>query len=190
MPIYYYLIFSCFQRLDVRLWWRGLALQRMDAHPLFSTNYLFDMVLGFKTHIKGKPTHFVQKILACNPGGYADAFKPKKHSIRGGERWKPGMKIHMAIGVRTKDYFQFNGDGIGLDKVISTQKIEIKYENSNSDFPTVIIDGRRFNIFVNADVPVLERLALNDGFESFGNFLDWFSSDFSGQIIHWTDERY
>lgn len=148
------------------------------------------MVLGFKTHIKGKPTHFVQKILACNPGGYADAFAPKKHSIRGGERWKPGMKIHMAIGVRTKDYFQFNGDGIGLDKVISTQKIEIKYENSNSDFPTVIIDGKRFNIFVNADVPVLERLALNDGFESFGKFLDWFSSDFSGQIIHWTDEWY
>lgn len=148
------------------------------------------MVLGFKTHIKGKPTHFVQKILACNPGGYADTFKPKKHSIRGGFRWKPGMKIHMAIGVRTKDYSQFNGDGIGLDTVISTQNIEIKYENSNSDFPTIIIDGRRFNIFVNADVPVLERLALNDGFESFGNFLDWFSSDFSGQIIHWTDERY
>lgn len=148
------------------------------------------MVLGFKTQIDSKPTYFVQKILACKIAVHADAFHPKRHTIRAGERWKAGMKIHMAVGVRTKKYFQFNGDGIGLDRVVSTQKIQIKYENSNSDFPSIYIDGRKFSIFVNEDVPVLERLALNDGFDSFGKFLDWFSSDFSGQIIHWTDEWY
>lgn len=148
------------------------------------------MILGFKTQIGGKPTYFVQKILACKMADYQDVFHPKKHTIRAGERWKAGMKIHMAIGVRTKKYFQFNGDGIGLDKVVSTQNIEIKYENTNSDFPTVYIDGQKFSIFVTDDAPVLIRLALNDGFDSFGKFLDWFSSDFSGQIIHWTDEQY
>lgn len=148
------------------------------------------MVLGFKTQIGNEPTYFVQKILACKVVDIANAFRPKKHSIRAGHRWKAGMKIHMATGVRTKQYFQFNGDGIGLDRVVSTQSIEIKYENTSSDFPNIYIDGKKFSFFVNDDIPTLERLALNDGFDSFSKFLDYFPSDFSGQIIHWTDELY
>ena len=100
------------------------------------------------------------------------------------------MKIHMAVGVRTKNYFQFNGDGIGLDKVVSTQDIEIKYERPDAAYPNIIIDGRSFSIFIPEQEKVIERLALNDGFQNIGAFLDFFSSDFSGQIIHWTDERY
>lgn len=147
------------------------------------------MILSFKTHIDVKPTHFVEKILACSPLCYS-FYKPKKHTIRKGMRWKAGMDIHMATGVRTKKYCRFNGGEIGLDKVISTQRIEIRYENRHSDFPNIYIDGRQFSIFQKADIPVLERLAINDGFDSFGKFLDWFSEDFEGQIIHWTDETY
>lgn len=148
------------------------------------------MILGFKTMIKGKPTHFVQKILACTLSYYREEFTPKIHSIRAGERWKPGMTIHMATGVRTKEYSRFNGDGIGLDKCKSVQLIRIKYENKDSDYPIVWIDNKEYRYYERHDFIALNILAVNDGFDSFDQFCKWFSSDFEGQIIHWTDFKY
>lgn len=124
------------------------------------------MVLGFKPQFK-------EPILK----------KKKKHTIRKDEndRWKPGMKIHFATGVRTKLYHQFYE---GFCK--STQKIQILWDNIslNGEFISILIDGRLI------DLDEVETLAINDGFEDVSEFLNWFSEDFEGKIIHWTDLRY
>ena len=124
------------------------------------------MVLGFKPQFK-------EPILK----------KKKKHTIRKDEndRWKPGMKIHFATGVRTKLYHQFYE---GFCK--STQRIIILYDNIQriGNVVNVSIDGRSISW------KELETLAINDGFESVSEFLNWFDKDFKGKIIHWTDLRY
>jgi len=139
------------------------------------------MVLGFKTQINGKPTGFPEKILAGT----------KIHSIRAGNRWKPGMLIHPATGVRTKHYKQITA---GTLTVISVQDIEIRF---NEMFSTVvIIDGLfGYESSMIQDRQVLQNLAANDGFDCFEDFAKAFQSIhpgeiFKGQIIHWTDYRY
>ncbi len=144
------------------------------------------MMMSFRTKEKGHPTNVVEKILALvTPNG----FSPKKHSIRGGEQWKADMPIHMYTGAFSR-YRQFNKGIPELEKVISVQTIEILYENVDSEFPNIYIDGRKFSIFQNADLPTLERLVSNEGGGTFSKFIDRFSWDFSGQIVHWTTERY
>lgn len=139
------------------------------------------MVLGFKTQINGKPTGFPEKILAGT----------KIHSIRAGNRWKPGMLIHPATGVRTKHYKQITE---GPLTVISVQTIEILYNEMYST--CVIIDGIfGYESSMMQDKEVLETLAKNDGFETFEEFAKAFQAihpgkEFQGQIIHWTDYRY
>lgn len=85
------------------------------------------MVIGFKPQ-------FVEPIIFCN----------KIHTIREDKhnRWKPGMTMHFATGVRTKNYKCFH-----IDTLVSIQKIEIKYYNNNSSYPAVIIDGVNYIVF-------------------------------------------
>ena len=139
------------------------------------------MVLGFKTIINGNPTGFPEKILAGT----------KIHSIRNGNRWKPGMIIHPATGVRTPNYKQITEKPL---TVISVQDIEIqRWENK---FPYVLIDNRfGYDYMIENDLQLLNTLAVNDGFESFKDFAEAFQAIhpgdlFEGQIIHWTDYRY
>lgn len=124
------------------------------------------MVIGFKPQFK-KP------ILQGS----------KKHTIREdkNDRWKPGMKIHFATGVRTRLYHQFYE---GSCK--STQRINIIYDNipPMGNVVNVLIDERQISW------KELETLAVNDGFEDVSDFLNWFNEDFEGKIIHWTDLRY
>ena len=68
-----------------------------------------------------------------------------------------------------------------LTKVKSIQKIFI---TPNSEIFRVNIDGKWL------DDSQIEKLALNDGFDSVKDFFNWFSEDFVGKIIHWTDARY
>lgn len=155
------------------------------------------MILSFKTHIEKKPTHFVQKILACVMPEFRKDFHPKIHTIRKGDRWKAGMLIHMATGVRTKNYFRFNGDGIGLDVCKSVQEIEIKHSSEKNK--EILIDGELAYVvstgkyitsqifYPNYD---FDEFVKNDGFESISDFFKFFNEDFEGQIIHWTDLKY
>lgn len=136
------------------------------------------MVLGFKKH-------FVEPILKGT----------KIHSIRAGERWKPEMKIHMATGVRTKNYHCFKE---AICKGV--QKIEILWDtdvhfaisgstlmaNDRRDFFKVIIDGKQQSV----DKGNIESLAFYDGLKDGVTFLQWpswYLKNFTGQIIHWTD---
>jgi len=105
---------------------------------------------------------------------------PKLHTIRAGARWKAGDKIHFCINARTPNYFQF----APVVKVVSVQSIEIKWiaNLETGKGVTVCIDGE-----YHVDIT---QLAQNDGFPSVEAFFNWFSEDFTGQIIHWTPLKY
>lgn len=141
------------------------------------------MTLGFSRKFPwGEPTGFKTKILAYWEGNRSNC---KFHSIRQDphKRWKAGRLIHMAYGVRTKNYHCFK-----QTKCISTQEIVIKYPkvaaHEGSGYPEIYIDGKYCNLIWR------EKLAKNDGFDSLNDFYRWFSQDYKGVIIHWTDLRY
>jgi hypothetical protein len=173
------------------------------------------MILSFSTKFpNGTPTRFIEKIwdgLINNNlvsvrefttflNNYVDKFNdvwdstdggffnPKLHTIRKDEhsRWKPEMKIHFTVFNRSKNSFQF----APVIECKSVQKIEIQYLPLTFNwvhklpYPvSVTIDGNSAN-------DRIEELALNDGFDSIADFLDWFNTDFTGKIIHWTDLKY
>lgn len=136
------------------------------------------MVIGFKEQ-------FVEPIL--------DDLK--NHTIRedATNRWKVGMTMHMATGVRTKKYKQF------AEKICTgIQKIEIKWKNPPPDYSHL---GRSVKVFIDdinvsdkwfedTDEMIVEVLAKNDGFNDLVDFFGWFSEDFTGKLIHWTDLKY
>ena len=120
------------------------------------------MILGFKERFK-------QPILT----------NKKIHTIREDihNRWRAGMKIHMATGVRTKKYNQF-----AEQTCKSIQHIVIIHLHDYD--PIIRIDERQLSI------DEIQQLAWNDGFENIAEFFLWFHSDFKGKIIHWTNLTY
>ena len=129
------------------------------------------MILGFKPQFK-------QLILDGT----------KIHSIRVDQhkRWKPGMKIHFATGVRTKNYEQFK-EGL----CVSVQELRIEWDPSTPMLHNIFIDGKR------QGPSVIYDLAVNDGFINPWYMVGFFipaSTDRSIikplRIIHWTYFRY
>ena len=129
------------------------------------------MVLGFKKTMEAPsgrkvPTNFQDKIQKGI----------KLHTVREDRtgRWKAGMKIHFATGVRQTNYNCFKE---GVCK--SVQDIMIQGYR-------VYIDGRKLAS------DELEYFANNDGFDTLEEFWDWFIpyTPFVGKIIHWTDLKY
>ena len=124
--------------------------------------------------------------------GRLSDYPAKIHTIRRDEnnRWKVGNKIHFVINNRTKDRFQF-APVLSVKKI---QKIEVKYLSITKEpidlNPMVWIDGYLFFDAATGVDKGIELLARNDGFESVERFFDWFSDDFEGKIIHWTDFSY
>jgi hypothetical protein len=146
------------------------------------------MTLGFKTTFTdGTPTHFVEKIMASVPKfkfAY-QAFEPKIHSLREDphNRWKKDAHIHMATGVRSNYYKQFNEGIAELEKCKSTQRIFMTL-----DFALEItVDGKYLHF------DEVQLLIKNDGL-NYNQFVKWFFPDgmgeWSGKIIHWTDFKY
>jgi hypothetical protein len=151
--------------------------------------------------LAGQPNYFIQKIWMSlkiehkqrayeyywdqhvheieKPWDVADAvITPKLHTIRAGNRWKAGMKIHPVINNRTKNRFQF----APTMQCTFVQNIDIHWVNG---IVWVYIDGN-----LNTDFSELTKLSTNDGFDSAEDFFAYFNTDFKGQIIHWTDLRY
>ena len=176
------------------------------------------MTLSFLQHINGEPTYFPEKIwsglrhleVGSELANYLRSrysceksildFEPKLHTIRKDEkdRWKVGAKIHMVINNRTKDRLQF----APVLEVKSMQKIKIaRSVKGNHTEVAVYIDDKQFGTatFL-ADSPMsysdeLRVLAFNDGFDALNStlklsFFQWFSEDFEGKIIHWTELKY
>lgn len=119
-------------------------------------------------------------ILSFKPEMVKPILKGTKiHSIRRDykQRWKAGMKIHFATGVRTKKYNQFK---FGI--CYSVQKITM---NLKFGFSNIFVDGKRLDPFA------LNHLGINDGFKNWDGFIKFFGlGKFKGIIIHWTDFRY
>lgn len=119
------------------------------------------------------------------------AFKPrfkepilngtKIHTIREDKanRWRIDRVIHMATGVRTAKYEQF-------DEQICTgvQKIEIIRTSDYMNETIVKVDGR---ILTEKET---QTLAWNDGFLNLFDFWLFFADGFEGKVIHWTDYKY
>lgn len=145
------------------------------------------MILGFKTKINGKPTYFVEKILAyVYPEIKLAGFKPKLHTIRSGKKWKPNKIIHMAVGVRTSNYKQFNKGLHSLSVCKGVQYVEIIWQKKGGKkYPEIFVDKKKI-----VNKKKLELIAINDGFESINDFFKWFNEDYKGKIIHWTDLKY
>ena len=104
----------------------------------------------------------------------------KIHTIRADvhKRWRAGMSIQMATGVRTSRYRCFKEDICR-----GVQQIFISCE---SGIIEVSIDGQYFYD--------LDTLAVNDGFETIDKLTKWFfpagNGECWGRIIHWTDFKY
>ncbi len=125
------------------------------------------------------------KPFADKPG-----IHPKEHTIRRGHRWKPGMKIHMAINNRSPNRFQF----VPVLVCAGVQDIEIIHKPG---IATLIIDGAWFDEVLHHGFDDIHqfgspicKLAAYDGFDSLTGFLEYFNTDFIGQIVHWTTVRY
>lgn len=149
------------------------------------------MLLGFKPRFV-KPIKQLTKI----------------HTIRKGYRWKAGNVIHMATGIRTKNYVQFNKGIAELSVCKSVQKIDIFRVDDlpfhlHDDYVYVLDyyveklkETFQMSFRVQVDGKFISKtnirlLAINDGFDSPEELFEWFGyKDFNGQIIHWTDFRY
>jgi hypothetical protein len=165
------------------------------------------MTLGFKTKFPwGEPTYFMQKIIASvpvpkdnpqsSPGNMFSSYAPKIHTIREGQRWKAGDLLHMATGVRTKQYHRFNEDIRELWFVKSVQRFDLKFRSP--DVCILFIDKNIMysknageNSTVIHGLEWMEQFVKNDGFESIDQFFRWFKEPVdNAQIIHWTDKKY
>jgi hypothetical protein len=161
------------------------------------------MILSFTTQWKdGTPTRFPERIWeglnkhfhhiltrsgvdAMIAKGYkfdiSGEYNPKIHTIREDEtnRWKEGNNIHFRIFNRTPKTHQF----APVLTCISTQKISI-IKGFNGKYGSVYVDGKALSPFE------IKHLAINDGFDSTGEFFKVFNGYFTGKIIHWTDLKY
>lgn len=119
------------------------------------------MVLGFKKQ-------FVPKILDGT----------KIHTIREDKtrRWRKGMKINFATGVRTKNYEQFK-EGVCTD----VKKISITPHKN----VCMSLDDTTNGFVMLDDEKDLLKFAQNDGFDTLDDFWKWFDKPFEGVIIHW-----
>lgn len=100
----------------------------------------------------------------------------------------------MATGVRTKNYQQFNQGIPELSTCTDTQdvcidtplKIVRVWQKDHPEASESAADG----YWKTLDPDEVEKLAINDGFESAKELFEWFAPMFGGQIVHWTDHRY
>jgi hypothetical protein len=166
------------------------------------------MILPFSTEYKdGTPTKFIEKIwlgiLQHIPettglnhfeelyfekfgqywhGASDCTLIPKLHTIREDihDRWHEGSLIHPVVFNRSKNQFQFAPTLVC--KLV--QEIEITHWHGIDGYRTVLVGDRILN------ETEIEVLAKNDGFNSVVDFFDWFSHDYTGKIIHWTNHKY
>jgi hypothetical protein len=170
------------------------------------------MILEFSTQLNGKPTNFVEKIwdglIKESISNFEEMWEyenryeneifdlmdfnkadfSKFHTIREDKtgRWKVGTKIDFFINCRQPTMFRF----APVLQVVSIQNIYITYTATNKAM--VFIDDVCFymqNLSVEGNHKML-HLAQNDGFDTIQDFFEYFSEDFKGKIIHWTDLRY
>jgi len=109
----------------------------------------------------------------------------KIHTIRAGERWRPGLDIQFYNDARTKSMKKFTDD----KKCIAVQKIILYRSENIPGFQWITIDGKELS------PSMLYTLCKNDGFKYVNTFFEFFFDSreytfFEGQLIHWTNYLY
>lgn len=133
-------------------------------------------------------------------------FKPKRHTIREDKsgRWRKGMKIQMVY--RGKHYSiadHFNKDVPELSHCKDVQRITIHWRRPKfmekkygDNIPTFTLKVKNQYLYVTIDGKLighktLKELAINDGFESIAEFLQYFRKTIKNwSLIHFTDFKY
>ena len=174
------------------------------------------MILPFKIIHEGRKTHFMEKMMVLfgqenyppnpdiaksliHPDFDLKVFvkaKPKLHTLREdkNDRWKAGMKIHAVIHNRSSKMFRF----LPVFECTGVQRVRIAYTSIGDTrrSASIIIDGKYqgaavwHNCKLEKCSKKIRTIAQNDGFDTVNDFFEWFSEDWEGKIIHWTDLRY
>lgn len=129
-------------------------------------------------------------VLAFKPQFVNPILEGKKlHTLRldPKNRWAKDKSIQMATGIRTPNYSCFKND------VCKSVQILYFMYNPESKHLTISLEGGKPFTEI-----VKRELALNDGFENYEAFVEWFAPlliyepYFSQQfkLIHWTDKQY
>lgn len=145
------------------------------------------MNLCFTEYINGKPTFFKEKILCgFQKDGQIRHLKPKLHTIRrkrsdinsSAKEWSVGETIQFCTSLASGGALPFGFE----TNCILIQEMSMVWNDRK--IPDIRIDGR---ILTSAEI---HELAINDGFEALEDFLNYFDTDFSGILIHWTTFKY
>lgn len=126
----------------------------------------------------------------------------KRHTMRVDPtgRWKAGNIIHPVINNRTKDRFQFAPNMLCK----STQSVLVlQIDDEESLMPSVYVGDDKesempfyfkykyeFGGVYEYGAEQMERLAINDGFDSTEHFFAYFNKNERYNLIHWTDLKY
>lgn len=109
-------------------------------------------------------------------------FTPKLHTIRSGNRWKPGMKFKPVC---------WSGKPYNSKVIQFAPEMEVVKTYSFEHYSEGIFAGYKINGLKIGAMVKIEEVAKNDGL-TVQDFLDWFQFDkskpFSGQIICWSDK--
>jgi len=162
------------------------------------------MTLTFQKQIENRPTYFSEKIINGllkspnvnsiikeqvekyykNKNGSFHTEKIKIHTIRQDKNncWYIGQKIHFKEW-EEKPYRSKTNQFAPILKVTNIETIQIKW-NKKTKQVFVYINNQLIS-----DEEIIE-LSKNDGFDNVIDFLEYFSEDFRGKIIHWTNFKY
>lgn len=168
-----------------------------------------------KGMLSGMKTGFVERIILglvyfnkCTPSAASELLKIpitdvfrlisksacKIHTIRKDEknRWIPDVDIHFQIW-SGRPYHSRGIRFAPIIKVKSVQRIDIvKVARVSTPFTCMTSKGT-FQVMVNGrclEKKEIKLLVRNDGFNNEEEFFNWFDTDFSGKIIHWTEYKY
>ena len=152
------------------------------------------MIIYFMQKWKdGSPTMFREKILSGfervalenelkKRDGLIPWYPIKYHTMRASFRIKEGVMLDLAYW-SGRPYNSSPERFVEQTPCISTQKVKIDYKLAGLP-PDVYVDGKLLGL------PKLQRLAINDGFESSVKFFEHFNKSAEYNLIHWTNLRY
>ena len=168
----------------------NFSINHKDGKPTFFREKIWSSIDKLKLITEQQAIDFSEEQDVCFDLRYKDIpnLAPKIGTIRkkGKRNWKIGTPIYFFTGLRTKKACRFAPQM----PVLQLQDIKIEYKNDHSDYPIVFIDKKIFYYYVKEDYFTLQNLAINDGFESVKDFFNYFSEDFTGKIIGWTNYKY
>lgn len=181
--------------------------QQINGNPNYFVQKIWKSI---KANIRLEPLDYEWYEAKAKRQFNFDITKPtqvnaKDHTIRVDphKRWRAGMSIHPVISNRTPNRFQF----APTIKCVSVQRIDIKdvtdKSKTGADLNYVYVIKHRvgdvdfylaYEVYVDGKrlmSDVIERLAINDGFESADSFFEYFKDGIvDGSLIHWTDIKY